>query len=150
MAGFTACENTAGTEKASVASLAPEGENKENAEAITQTTEIAFVEREHDFGLILEGEVVGHTFMFKNTGDKPLTIADVKVTCGCTAPEWPKAPVAPGEEGKIEIKYNSSGKSGLIHKTITVVANTQPAETLIDIKANVRKIDNSINGPVKK
>lgn len=58
---------------------------------------------------------------FKNTGDAPLIITDVKSTCGCTVPTKPKAPIMPGKSDKIEIKYNMH--PGPIRKTITVESN---------------------------
>ena len=60
-------------------------------------------------------------FEFTNTGDAPLIIKDVKSTCGCTVPSWPKEPIAPGKTGKIEVKYNMN--PGPIRKTITVQSN---------------------------
>jgi len=61
------------------------------------------------------------TFEFTNTGDAPLTIKDVKSSCGCTVPSWPKESIAPGKSGKIEVKYNMA--PGPIRKTITVQSN---------------------------
>lgn len=60
-------------------------------------------------------------FEFTNTGDAPLIIKDVKSSCGCTVPSWPKEPIAPGKSGKIEVKYNMN--PGPIRKTITVQSN---------------------------
>lgn len=60
-------------------------------------------------------------FEFTNTGDAPLIIKDVKSSCGCTVPSWPKEPIAPGKSGKIEVKYNMT--PGPIRKTITVQSN---------------------------
>jgi len=61
------------------------------------------------------------TFEFTNTGDAPLTIKDVKSSCGCTVPSWSKESIAPGKSGKIEVKYNMA--PGPIRKTITVQSN---------------------------
>jgi len=61
------------------------------------------------------------TFEFKNTGDAPLVIKDVKSTCGCTVPTWTKDPIPPGKTGKIDVKYNMG--IGPIRKTITVQSN---------------------------
>jgi len=61
------------------------------------------------------------TFEFTNTGDAPLIVTDVKSTCGCTVPTKPKDPIAPGQTGKIDVKYNMN--PGPIRKTITVQSN---------------------------
>lgn len=113
------------------------------------TTTITFDETSHDFGKINEGQVAEHTFKFKNSGNLPLVVTNATASCGCTIPEWTKDPIQPGGEGKILVKYNSSGKEGQIEKTVTVSANTEPQETLLTITANVKKLDSS-NGPIKK
>ena len=65
----------------------------------------AFAEEEFDFGTINEGDVVEHVFKFTNTSDKPLTISNARGSCGCTVPEWPREPIAPGEDGEIKVKF---------------------------------------------
>lgn len=107
--------------------------------------EISFQEEEHDFGTINEGDVVEHTFAFTNTGDKPLVISNASASCGCTVPEWPKQPIAPGEKGEIKARFNSTGKPNQQNKTITITANTYPEKNTIRIKANVTP---KSNGPV--
>jgi hypothetical protein len=99
--------------------------------------EIKFDEEVFDFGRITQGEQVSHTFTFKNTGDKDLLITGASASCGCTVPEWPKQPIGPGKEGKINVVFNSEGKSGLQEKTITVVTNCEPATRVIRIKGDV-------------
>jgi len=106
---------------------------KEVAEPVSDVplTKIEFAETEHDFGTIKQGEKVNHVFVFKNTGENPLMVTQVQPSCGCTVPEWTKEPVAPGAEGKVEVMFNSEGRSGAQHKSVTVVSNTSPrANTL--------------------
>jgi len=104
-------------------------------------TSITFAESTHDFGTVKEGESVTHVFKFKNSGAKPLTIFDAKGSCGCTVPEYPKEPIAPGATGEIKVVFNSKGKKGLETKYVTLNANTEPAETRLTIKANVLAAD---------
>jgi hypothetical protein len=92
-----------------------------------------------DFGTITEGERVEHTFKFKNTGKGNLVIASCTASCGCTIPEWPKEAIAPGESGEIKVEFNSAGKSDLVTKDITIMANTNPVKTLLQIKVFVEK-----------
>ena len=54
--------------------------------------EITFAENSKNFGDITQGDVIEHTFEFKNTGSQPLIISNVLVTCGCTATNWPRDP----------------------------------------------------------
>jgi hypothetical protein len=87
---------------------------------------IKFESPKADLGLIIEGEKVKHIFRFKNTGNSDLIINKVTASCGCTVPSWDKEPIPPGGEGEIEVVFNSSGRSGLQRKTVSVNTNTQP------------------------
>ena len=116
----------------------PNTTNPEVIAAAADAPVMTFTEMSHDFGTIKEGEVVNHTFAFKNTGKVPLVIESASSTCGCTVPEVLKEPVAPGAEGKISVQFNSAGKGGTQQmKVISIKANTQPEITQVNIKANV-------------
>lgn len=78
-----------------------------------------------DLGKLKKGHEVEITWRFRNSGDKNLVIENVTAGCGCTIPEKPEQPFAPGEEGMIKAKFNGSG-SGMISKNVTVTANTKP------------------------
>jgi hypothetical protein len=88
---------------------------------------MTFEKVNYDFGKIKEGEKVHHEFKFKNTGKTPLIISNATATCGCTIPETPKDPIKPGAEGVIKVVFDSTGKSGLQDKVITVTSNANPA-----------------------
>ena len=99
---------------------------------------LTFAERGvYDFGALTEGDTVEHTFAFTNTGQFPLIINNITASCGCTTPEWPREPVAPGAKSSIRVRFNSRGKMGQQNKTITVFANTDPAMTDLQFKAMV-------------
>ncbi len=91
----------------------------------------------HDFGVIVQGERVSYTFTFKNTGKSNLIISSVHASCGCTVPKYDTAPIAPGEDGKVEVVFDSSGRNGLQNKTVTVLANTQPSSVELHFSAEV-------------
>ena len=99
---------------------------------------ITFDKNEFDFGKILQGEVVSYTFHFKNTGNAPLLITNVDKSCGCTASDYPREPIQPGESGEIKITYDSKGHHGFQSKVLIVNSNTMPSQTAIRIKAEVR------------
>ncbi len=98
---------------------------------------IVFEETTHDFGTIIRGEKLRYKFHFKNVGNADLVITKVSTSCGCTASHYPKDPVKPGEESYIEVVFDSSHKRGKQHKTVTILANTQPNRTVLHIKGNV-------------
>jgi hypothetical protein len=103
-----------------------------------EKTAMSFAQSTHDFGVITEGEVKEYSFQFKNTGNAPLHIEHAKGSCGCTVPQWPKDPVAPGATGQIVVKFNSANKVGKNSKKVTIVANTEPISTVLTITAEVK------------
>lgn len=108
--------------------------------AMAQTgPKIEFKEETIDYGTVSKNDDSGlRTFEFKNIGDAPLTITDVKSSCGCTVPTRPTEPIAPGKTGKIEVQYNMN--PGVISKTITVTSNAvnKPDGMIaLQIKGNV-------------
>ncbi len=119
--------------------------SSENAPIMT------FEESEHDFGNITQQKKVQHTFAFKNTGKSPLIIQSASAMCGCTVPEWPKEPVAPGESGKISVEFDPQGKMGQQSKQVTIRANTQPEIVQLLIKANIQEntAQAGANGPFR-
>jgi hypothetical protein len=98
---------------------------------------IEFATKDHDFGKVIQGEVVSFSFKFKNTGKSDLVIANISTSCGCTASEYPRKPVKPGEEDVIEVSFDSSGREGFQHKTLEVATNSQPSTTVLAIMAMV-------------
>jgi len=122
---------------------------EENTENVSLPA-FEFTETTHDFGTITEGEVVEHTFTFKNVGEAPLVIQNTSASCGCTTPNYSREPVAPGETGEVQVKFNSQSRPGVQNKTITITANTNPSVTRLFIKTNVTPKGEEVAGPVRR
>lgn len=90
-----------------------------------------------DFGTVEEGNKAEKTFTFKNTGNQPIILSNVRASCGCTTPAWTREPVMPGQTGKIEVSYNSAGRPGAFNKTITITSNATEATKVLTIRGNV-------------
>lgn len=103
----------------------------------SKAARIEFDEPVYRFGSVMEGAIVEHEFEFTNTGSVALIVSDAKSTCGCTVPELPKEPIAPGERGKIMARFNTKAKEGPQTKSITILANTIPAETKLTFIGDV-------------
>ena len=86
---------------------------------------MTFESATYQFGTATEGAEVSHDFSFTNTGKTDLLISNAVASCGCTVPEWPKEPIRPGGKGMIKTTFNTEGKQGHQHKTITITANTK-------------------------
>ncbi len=100
---------------------------KQTEQVLQEITVVQIIDSAYNFGKITDGEKVEYSYRFKNIGTKPLVIIDASASCGCTIPQKPEKPILPGETGFIKIVFDSKGRVGAAHKTITVTSNAQPA-----------------------
>ena len=91
-----------------------------------------------DLGKIEQGKPVTVDFEFTNPSMVPLIINSVRPSCGCTAADYPKEPVAPGKSGKISLTYNAAS-SGAFAKSTTVTTNSAEGNATLIIKGEVVK-----------
>ena len=106
-----------------------------------QQADIKFDKLVHNFGTFSESNSVQKcTFVFTNTGNAPLVINQAIASCGCTIPSYTKAPIKPGEKGKIEITYNGKGKCpGHFKKSITIRTNGATEMTRIYVEGTMNE-----------
>ncbi len=132
---------TASTNTATTAPQAdPNAEKKAREEKMRamDKTMILVEDSIFNFGEIKEGDKVSHTYTVKNVGDKPLYIANVATSCGCTAPEYPKESILPGESGAVTLEFNSAGKRGAQTKNALIICNAANAPYSIGFTAQVQ------------
>lgn len=99
--------------------------------------EISFEKKVHDFGDIEYAGNGACEFVFTNTGTEPLIISNAKGSCGCTVPEWPKQPIAPGASAAIKVKYDTK-RPGPFTKSVTLTSNaSNAASEMLKIKGKV-------------
>lgn len=84
---------------------------------------ISVAKNHHDFGTIVEGEVVTHQFEVKNTGTAELVISQVRASCGCTAAKPEKMNLKPGEKTFVKVEFNSENRLGPQQKFVYVSSN---------------------------
>lgn len=94
---------------------------------------IEFKTTEHDFGTFTQGGNGTFEFVFTNTGSEPLILSNVRSSCGCTIPEWPKDPIKAGESSVIKVSYDTQ-RIGNFNKSISVYSNAQEAPVVLQIK----------------
>ncbi len=111
---------------------------KDSLSDSTKGPRISFEETEYNFGTIKQDTIVSHIFKFVNKGDSVLHIKHISTSCGCTAAVPKNKDIAPGKEGEILVKFDSSGKFGKLVRTISVMSNDpeESAKTLF-IHVNV-------------
>jgi hypothetical protein len=119
---------------ADIVRLPVSGDGKADASNMAQ---MVFETTEFNFGAITEGAVVKHIFKFKNVGPVPLVISDIQTSCGCTVPDWQRAPIQAGASSEIKVQFNSEGKNGAQEKAVRVIANTLPNETVLMVSGRV-------------
>ncbi len=110
---------------------------KLNEQALKDSTTVEIIDSAYDFGKVLDGEKVEYNYRFKNIGTKPLVIINASATCGCTVPQKPEKPILPGEIGFIKVVFDSKGRAGSTHKSITVTSNAHPAFPELELTGEV-------------
>jgi len=111
---------------------------------------ITFAEMSYDFGTVVEGPQITHDFKIKNDGKEPLILSNVRASCGCTVPTWPKEPILPGKESVISATYNTSGRPGHFNKTITIESNADGGNKVVTITGEVIKPEEDKSIPLAK
>lgn len=135
--GFYSCNSQQDTNNKMRTDVVKNPSTASGKEEDGRLPEFEFTEEAYEFGEISQGEKVTKQFTFKNIGNADLVISDAKGSCGCTVPVYPTNPIAPGEEGVIEVVFDSNGKKGRVHNTVTLVANTVPNTKVLVIKGDV-------------
>jgi len=99
---------------------------------------LTFQDTLFEFGTVLEGEIINTVYRFENTGKVPLILTRVEPSCGCTiANDWPREPIKPGDEGSINITFDTNQRIGIQNKSITVIANTYPSSTILYLQGSI-------------
>jgi len=109
----------------------------QQALALKDSTSVQIIDTAYNFGKVTEGEKVEYSYRFKNTGSHPLVIVEATASCGCTVPQKPEKPILPGETGFIKVVFDSKGRVGEAHKTITVISNSKPEFSPLVLSGNV-------------
>jgi hypothetical protein len=114
---------------------------------------VQFDKETHDYGTIKNGGDGTCEFTFTNTGKEPILITNARGSCGCTVPDWPKEPIAPGKKGTISVKYDTK-RAGAINKNVTLtiqnMAKDKTATKMLYIKGNVEPPPTDAGMPEKK
>jgi hypothetical protein len=103
----------------------------------TYFTQASLNETSHDFGKVKEGDTLTHVFKITNNGKEPLVIYKSAGSCDCVAAVYSKEMIPPGKEVDITVHFNTKGRKGVQNRTITLTCNTEPADAILAIKAEV-------------
>ena len=89
-----------------------------------------------ELGQITQNKPQAIVFEFKNTGTSDILITNVKPACGCTATDYTKTPIKPGQNAVINATYNAAAK-GAFTKTVTVTTNNESTPKVLTFKGTV-------------
>ena len=82
---------------------------------------VKFPELIYEFGNVKEsGAPVVHEFTYTNTGSGAVAILSARASCGCTEPQYNRKPLAPGESGKLKVKFMPQGQRGEVSKDVRI------------------------------
>lgn len=116
-------------------------------ESNPNSAEIAFDVETISYGTIEKNADGAREFKFTNTGKEPLIISNCVGSCGCTVPQWPRTPIAPGVTAAIKVKYDTR-RVGRFQKTVTVQSNSKTPTKVLTIKGNVKDVAAVNTAPV--
>jgi hypothetical protein len=108
-----------------------------SAIALGQYAEFSFDQKVEKFPKTAEGAILEASFHFENTGDTPLIISNHKVECPCTVVSYSKEPVPPGQEGVINVSFDTNEKIGWQYRGIELFANTEKSPEKVEIRVKV-------------
>jgi hypothetical protein len=102
-------------------------------------TSMIFKSTVFNAGTVYKGEVIKAVFEVENTGGHPLVFGEVRPSCSCTVAKKPAKPLLPGKRTKIVAEVNTDNlHTKRIHKVVTVMTNTSPNITLLEIKGRIK------------
>ena len=97
---------------------------------------VQFATLTHSFGKIAQNKPVTFDFSFNNTSSKAVIVDVATAECGCTTPEYPKAPIAKGKAGVIKVTYNAANM-GTFTKKVTVKFANVDTPVILTIEGEV-------------
>ena len=95
---------------------------------------IKFKDTKYNFGFVKQGKIVKIEYYFVNTGNAPLLISNIEVTCGCTIAEFPHYPIKHNESAMILLTFNTKEKYDRQDRTVQVISNASNSPTKLRFK----------------
>jgi len=96
-----------------------------------------------DYGTISQNADGKRVFKFTNVGKSPLIITNIQSSCGCTVPKKPEAPIMPGKQGEIQVKY-ATNRVGNFQKSLTITSNASEPIKVVSIKGRVTPLTTAV------
>lgn len=101
--------------------------------------DIEFVEKIVDLGTLAQDDDKQHVRLsFRNSGDVPLVITEVRTSCSCTTIKYDRKPVQPGESGVLNITVDpKKAPKGNFYRVLQVHSTAHSGVQNITLKAEI-------------
>lgn len=76
-------------------------------------------------------------FSFRNTGNEPVDILQIRPLCGCLGARPDKRSYAPGERGELEVTFDLTDRLGSQSKSVAVVTSASKHEQLLSVETDI-------------
>lgn len=108
--------------------------------SLLNAQELKFDKDLHNFGKLPPNAATQtHTYEFTNTGDKALKIKNVQPSCGCTASDWTKNSIQPGEKGKVKISFDPKERAGYQQNDVKIITNAKNSPHFVIFEAYIKE-----------
>ena len=101
--------------------------------------DIEFKEKIIDLGLLAQDDDKQELRVsFRNTGDLPLVVTEVRTSCSCTTIKYKRKPVLPGQEGVLNITVDpGKAPKGHFYRVLQVYSTAVSGVQNITLKAEI-------------
>jgi len=96
--------------------------------------------RSWDFGKVKVGQILKHTFVYKNESEVVVELISTNTSCGCTVSAIKNKKLLPGDSSDIDVTFNSKGYNGQV-KQFVYLNTDNLADPIVrfEINAEVEK-----------
>lgn len=88
-----------------------------------------------DFGEVVTRTEVVDTIWLSNPGPVPFAVETIRASCGCTAVDWPAAPLNPGDTVAIPVAFRCTRGAGPVRRHLDVWLSHRRRPERIDVVA---------------
>ena len=101
-----------------------------NQKLFDSVPHMVFDHYNYDYGHLVRGKNLYHTFLISNNGSLPLYITEIDPPKGIKVVDRPTQPILADEKAILRIKINTHGRVGIQHQSVLVHSN-DPASPLV-------------------
>ncbi len=91
------------------------------------------------FGFVTKGELVKLDYDITNSGNEPLIISGIEISCSCTTVDFPKQPLLPGQGAKITVKFDTAPTYDRQDRVVYINSNDPKGPVKLRYKGFVKR-----------